>query len=554
MRSLAILLFAAAPAFLSGCGRDEALPRRNVLVISIDSLRRDHVGAYGHRPRYGAVEQAYTPAIDGLAARGVLFEDAWTGSSWTLPSHMTLFTGMPDRLHGVDTDAVRLDPLRTTLAESFRASGWRTGGVYSGPYLDPRYGFDRGFDAWQSAMSTPEAFAAEVRAVNAQRLADGRPPLDSKTVRALRDRQSHIEVTSPRVNALARDFLDASEDRSQPFFLFLHYFDAHYDHLPETQDPALAEAFDPGYEGAFDPVDWFFNPQVMDKRPPFTRRVGERDLGHVMAMYEAEIHWVDRHVQAVLDMLQRRGLLEDTVVLLVSDHGDEFFDHAGIGHRSTLFPELCRIPAVLRVPGGPEGLRVPELVRMEDFAPTLLDLAGARAQLDEARGSSLRALVEGGGIGDDREAVFHLYSGTHSRGIGLNVRDGWRDRRWTVLRQFGPEPDAPDDGRLHLRPAVWDATGDPFLVFDRLADPRELRPLPATAPGYRDAVDAFCAAVQRLDAAVAALPRSSPELLRLDAPSEEEARAMAALGYAGAEEDAGTAAWPPLAPLPSPCD
>ena len=537
-------------ALAAGCAREMPRPRHNVVVISIDSLRRDFVGAYGHRPRYAAPSQAYTPAMDALAAEGVTFDDAWTGSSWTLPSHMTLFTGMADRLHGVDNDTMRLDPLRGTLAEAFRSAGWRTGGYYSGRYLDPRFGFDRGFDDYQSAMPTPEAFAAQVRAANAERVAQGRKPLDAATVRALRDRQSHIEVTSPRVNELARGFLQ--QDDGRPFFLFLHYFDAHYDYLPELQDPALPAAFDPAYQGGFDPVNWFFDERVMDKRPPFERRIGERDLGHVIAMYEAEIHWVDRHVQEIVTMLKRRGLWEDTVVLLVSDHGDEFFDHAGIGHRSTLFPELCRIPALLRAPAGPAGLRVPELVRMEDFAPTLLDLAGTGASLGEASGASLRGLVEGGHADAEaaREALFHLYAGAHSRGLGLNVRDGWRNARWTVLRQFGADPDAPEDGALHLRAARW-TSGDPYIVFDRLLDPRELRPLEATAPGYQEAVDAFCAALAVDARRAAALPRSVEALRRVDAPSDEEERALAALGYAGSE--AAPTGLPLLAPLPSPC-
>ena len=535
----------------AACSEELPPPRRNVVLISIDSLRRDFVGAYGHRPAYADAAQAYTPAIDDLAARGIAFDDAWTSTSWTLPAHMTLMTGMPERMHGVETDELRLDPLRSTVAEVFQAAGWRTGGLFSGPYLDPRYGFERGFESYDSAMPSPESFSARIREHNLMRVESGLEPLGPELIRQIRDRQSHIEVTSPRVNELAEGFLDADDER--PFFLFLHYFDAHYDHLPGTQDVSLPELFDPSYEGGFDAANWYFNEQVMDKQPPYARHLGDRDLGHVKAMYEAEIHWVDRHVQQIVGILKRRGMWDNTIVMLVSDHGDEFFDHQGIGHRSTLFPELCRIPMVLRVPDGPHGMRVPGIARMEDVAPTLLDYSGAGAALSEARGSSLRGLIRGQDSKEARGAVFRLYSGPHSRGEGLNLRDGWRNERWTVLRQFGPAESSPEDDRLHVQATRW-VDGRPYIVFDRLTDPRELRPLSPDTPGYPQAIQAFCRAFELLEERAIALPRSPRSLLRLGARSAEEEAAIAALGYAGASElESEGAGMPELAPLPSPC-
>lgn len=530
--------------------------KRNVVLISIDSLRRDHLGLYGHKPRYSAGIPV-SPNLDALGAKGVVFDDAWTTTSWTLPSHMALMTGLSDRQHGVETDKFQLDPLRSTLAQRFQESGWNTAGYFSGPYLDPRYGFGRGFDDYRSGMLTQEAFLERIANENKKRAAANMEPMDQRLIQKLRDRMSHWDITSPRINQLGNDFLDEqSASGDKPFFLFLHYFDAHYDHIPDEAEEGLAKKFDPGYRGPFDGTNWYFDERVMEYEPPHRRLISGRDLEHVKALYDAEIHWVDRHVGEIVAKLKEKGLYENTIIMVISDHGDEFFDHGSIGHRSTLLAEQCRIPMVLSVPGvTAEGKRIPGISRIYDVAPTLLDFAGANG-LAEAEGSSVREMIDGEAA--PRTAFQRIFSGGHRKGSGLNVRDGWRSSRFTVLRQHRGDFDRETDQELFTTPMMIRSLGSSFYVFDRKEDPKEMRPLSPKDPRFKQAIDAFCLDFRAAEKASAQLPRSDHSVLTGMKLSAEEQAALAELGYADDGDTDGSGKVDlmakTLAPLTEPCD
>ena len=542
----------AALLALTACGQEPA-GKFNVVLISIDSLRADRTGPYGHRPEFAPALDV-TPNLDRLAQSGTVFEDAWSSSSWTLASHMALMTGLTDRGHEVEFDDFALDPLRATLAEQFRAAGYATGGYFSGSFLEPQYGFGRGFQDYRSCMLSADDIAAEVKAEDAKRRqAGGR--LTRRETEAISARLANGDVTSPRVNALARDFLNQKKD--ERFFLFLHYFDAHYDYLPQQQDPALAQLFDPDYGGAINGEDWFYDAagQVMTwpsaQQPVGQRILGERDLRHVLALCDAEIHWVDKHVGEVLDQIAALGLEDETIVLVVSDHGDEFFEHGSIGHKSSLYAELCHIPLIVRVPGaGPKGQRVAELVRLYDLAPSLLDWCGL-PPLAECQGASLRPFLEG--QSDERTILHRIYARfNRDRFGGSNVREGFRSERFTVIRHLEAL-----EQQINWQGMAFSAMLDPqfgrsFLVFDRRADPLEARPLAESDPRWREAVDAYCAAWNQCEAEVAVLPRSPLNDRRTGEKSDGERAALAAMGYVSTGVGTGDR-HPELLPFPSPC-
>ncbi len=555
----AVALLSGLLVSCSGSGDSAAKPssdwdgqQRNVVLISIDSLRRDRLGTYGHKPRY-AQDVPVSPNIDELGATGVVFEDAWTTSSWTLPSHMALMTGLSDRQHGVETDKFQLDPLRSTLAQRFQESGWSTAGFYSGPFLDPRYGFDRGFDEYASGMLSPEDFMARIANENEKRAAAGMPPMDARLIKQLRDRISHWDITSPRINQLGLDFITRQQDSEDPFFLFLHYFDAHYDHIPDEAEEGLDVLFDPGYQGQFDGANWYFDERVMEFDKPYKRLIGARDLEHVKALYDAEIHWVDRHIGAIVAKLKAAGMYENTIIMVVSDHGDEFFDHGSIGHRSTLLQEQCRIPMVLRVPGvTPEGRRIPALTRIYDAAPTLLDYSGA-AGLAEAEGASLREVVDG--TAAPRSAFQRIFSGGHRKARGLNIRDGWRSSDYSILRQFRNDPNGTDPLVLETLPMMVRSINSAYLVFDRKQDPLEKQPLSPQDPRFKKAIDAFCADFRAAEEANSRLQKSSHAILTGVEVSADEQAALDALGYTELDGPGGGVDIMEmiLAPLPEPC-
>lgn len=544
MRRTLFFLFAATwLVALAGCtkGEAEATQRtgpKNLLLISIDSLRADHVGAYGYRARF-TPERAVTPHLDALAAGGLRFDACWSSSSWTLPAHVSLFTGLDDPSHGVVDPNFRIDPTHSTLAEHLSASGFRCRGVYSGPFLDARFGFNRGFESWRSAQISETELVGEVEAWKQRRSENGRDEPSSEEILSMRRQAANWDVTGHRVNEQALRDLEELAASDRPWFLFLHYYDPHYDYLPAEADAQLAGYFDPEYQGPYDGVRWYFDPAVRDFTPPFTRRIPERDLQHIEALYDGEIHFVDRQIGTLLTRLERLGISEDTVVAVVSDHGDEFFDHGGIGHRSHLHTELTRAVFLLRAP----GVVLPGQVEtgpmsFVDIAPSLLKATGAPTWSQPFGQNRLP-----GGPPVSTGSFSHLFTDVPPHGV--RHLEAWRDQRFTVIRPFGdPNPEAEF---LALVQANWPDNTPAYSVYDRQLDPGELRRIHPSNPAYRIAVEAM-----RLDFLKRARQRASlaasPLSQRLaDRAAAQELAMLEALGY----QDGGSMARP-LAPLPEP--
>jgi arylsulfatase A-like enzyme len=327
-------------------------PSLNVVLMSIDSLRPDHLHCYGY-PR------ETSPAIDALAAEGVVFRTAISTTSWTLPAHAALLTGLPDSVHGCTDNGKKLADERTTLAELFRQAGYRTAGVASGPYLAPVFGLSQGFDIYGNCSSmSDEAWSGGTQ--TPQNLIDW-------------NTRSHSSVTSPCLLAKAQTFLESVGRR--PFFLFLHWWDVHYDYEPPSPYDSM---FDPGYRG------WVTGKNVIeDDRINDTMTQADKD--HLVALYDGEIAWTDHHVGLVIEALKRLGLWENTIVVITSDHGEEFFEHGGKGHQRTLFDEVVKIPMIMRWPTCPKGRVVDGQVRIIDLFPTLVEMTGIPGPPDSRR-------------------------------------------------------------------------------------------------------------------------------------------------------------------------
>ncbi len=547
------LLLCAGGVFFWNCGGEEtpeagpAADRPNILLISIDSCRADRLGFLGHRSRF-ALEVPVSPALDALAAESAVFDNAWSSSSWTLPAHMALFTGMSDPSHGVFLEDFRLDPLRQTLAEVLQQEGYTTYGVYSGPLLDPRHGFDRGFDEWYSAMMPPSEVAQALENWAARRRDRGLPEPTAEEVRKIQAKVAHWDLTSPRVTDAALEFLHQQTASEAPFFLFLHFFDVHYDYVPEQGDAQLATLFDPGYTGTLDGTDWYSSPAVRERDK---RILSDRDLQHVEALYDGEIHWVDRHVGSVLQRLQQLGLDQNTVIGVVTDHGDEFFEHGSIGHRRTLHSEVARTAMTLKVPQlttGGATLHTP--VSLIDMAPTLLEAVGLPLW-EQAEGRNLMPELRGEAVAPaQRHGVFsHLFVDSEN---GPRLFESWRDLRFSVIRPFAVNPQVTDALAFHpLRFPDGEAF---YLVYDRLSDPLEQRPIPPTEAFFQRAVSRFEQDFYRAKKARAQLPWSPMDLRYASELSDRQRAVLEALGYqeGRGETRQGREQAPPLAPLPDP--
>ena len=392
------LALALALAVACGGGEQRALHGPNIVLFSIDSLRQDHLGCYGYRA-------PTSPTLDRLAAEGVRFETAVSTTSWTLPSHAALFTGMFDTAHGLVDNGLRLGDEHRTLAEVLQGGGYRTAGFFGGPYLHPTFGLQQGFDHYQSCMTALDDGLSDEQVRRASRAPIG---------------ASHRDVTGPRTLAEITRWLDGQEGAEGPFFLFVHLWDVHYDYIPPPEYAGLFA--DPAYDGEIDGRDFA---QLIRER----KKLDRADRRQVIALYDAEIRFTDDVVARILAALEERGQAERTLVVVTADHGEEFFEHGGWGHQSSLFEEQVRIPLIFHWPGVLQPGVVKDQVRLIDLMPTLLSLAGAR-RLPNAQGRSLAPLLLGGELPPEPALLELLVDRRQMRAL--------RDDHWKYLDPGDP--------------------------------------------------------------------------------------------------------------------
>ena len=326
------------PSF-TPCARPAGAPR-NVVLISIDTLRPDRLGAYGAKRGDGL---ATSPAIDAFARDAVVFEEARAPAPYTLPSHATLLTGLHPAVHGVGRyDSSLAAGACARLVDRFREAGCATAAFTGGGFLSPVYGLWRGFDRW----TTLDPFFHEQEPMRQFVPRPGEPELNA----ALWSRTGQA--------ALER-WLDAH--RSVPFFLFLHTYAVH-NYRPTAE---LCERFGVTRDPAkFDPLG-----ESDERTPP------PSEFADLRNRYDASVAGADQAVGRFLDALRARGLDSETIVVILSDHGEEMGEHGGFGHGRTLYDEVLRVPLLVRAPGlAPR--REPQPVTLADVAPTLLSLCG----------------------------------------------------------------------------------------------------------------------------------------------------------------------------------
>jgi len=333
-------------------------PRPSVLLVTIDTLRADHVSAYGYTVRT-------TPRLDRLASEGVLFEQAYAGITVTGPSHATLMTGRPARAHGVVRNGYRLPPGTETLSGILKDKGWSTAAVVSAYPLSRRFGLAAGFDAYDDTFLAEESSLPTAQ-------------WEGRTLGQPYDRRA--DGTTRRAAAWLEQ-----RRADEPFFLWVHYFDPHtpYDAPAAWRLPAA------GDDGAC-----------------------------LRAAYDAEIRFVDDELGRLLDVLEARGRARDTLVVVTSDHGEGLGDHGELEHGPVVYEEAVRVPLVARFPRQlPPGVRRPGPVELMDVTPTVLELAGLPAR-PGFPGRSLVPLAHGR-PGDPRHVV--IVQGEYDEGADETV-------------------------------------------------------------------------------------------------------------------------------------
>ncbi|MEO0651244.1 MAG: sulfatase-like hydrolase/transferase, partial [Planctomycetota bacterium] len=293
LRRLLATTLGLGTALLAACGSGQEPRPRGVLLISVDSLRYDHVSAYGYR-NPARPDLPTTPNVDRLLAdEGVVFEEVVSTTSWTLPSHLSLLSGQPNGVHGVRDLPDRLGPRSPTLlAEVFADAGWRTFGIWSGPNLHPWFGFDRGFEHYDDCSSTAVADPDGLF---------GEGGLRDPLIEMHED--SHRGVTGERcVEAFERRFAQLGDD--ERFFAFVHLWDVHYDY----EAPERFDVYFPGgaaaYDGPFDGLGCAdYGKRFVLGDEPYTAR----DVQRLVSLNDAEVRYTDHNIGRMLATLERAG-------------------------------------------------------------------------------------------------------------------------------------------------------------------------------------------------------------------------------------------------------
>lgn len=355
---------AARPSGSSGGGDGSGVPEvlaRNVIVISIDTLRRDRLDVYGAR-------RSTSPNLEAFSQRSVVFDDARAQSAQTAPSHASLFTSRYPavhqviNVHGLNPQIHRLPEGLTTLAEVVHQQGVQTAAFVSGGNLTRRMGMDRGFDVWDE----------------------------------------HLEDVSGRIDA-AVAWMFAPERKGKRFLTLIHTYQVHAPYLPPAD--IYPQFVDPEYQGPLrarlekylsksteEAWEAAVGPEYWDGLLEYT----DADVRFLSDLYDAEIFYVDSQLRRLFQYVLQSELARDTAIVILADHGEEFRDHGKFQH-DQVFDELLRVPLIMRFPGGLErdGYkgRVPEPVGLVDVGPTVAEIMGIEWPSDERSGRSLLELI-----------------------------------------------------------------------------------------------------------------------------------------------------------------
>jgi arylsulfatase A-like enzyme/Tfp pilus assembly protein PilF len=337
----------------------------DILLVVVDSLRADHVGAYGY-------ERPVTPHFDAVASGGVVFEQAISQAPWTAASFATLLTGLVPTVHGLDGDEPppggetpkpgaagvqkSLAATNHTLAERLRAAGYRTAAFAANASVHSAFGFAQGFDSFaDSPLPAASGGFAERRA--------------------------------EEVNQLAFEWLaSAPED---PLFLLVHYTDPHWPYDPPAPH---GEDFVADYRGKLTP-DQTTRAVVRLGQP--VSGLDDEDRRYLVGLYDGEIQYADAQLGALLDRIREQRGTRPLLTVLTADHGTEFFDHGSASHGYSLYDEQLRVPLIVSLPGRLAPRRVAEQVALIDVLPTLLELAGVPGGAVPVQGESLVARARG---------------------------------------------------------------------------------------------------------------------------------------------------------------
>lgn len=372
---------------VSSSGVVQAAPEtavQNVLLVVLDATGAKHL-------KHEGAPRSYTPTIDGLAKLGTKFTHSVAVAPWTKPSVASILTGLMPSLHGVTTTGSKLSSGQITVAEILKEHGFATLGVTSHTFLSERAGYSQGFD--------------EFYQVNDQG-------------------NTHSAITSQLVSEKVISWIKSKADKKR-FFIMAHFFDPHFSfrHHPE-----------------FDLTSQLPNANIIRTKqsPNATYRrknvKSQADLTLLRLLQAEEISYSDHHIGKIVAELKAHKLLDKTLVIVTADHGEEFWEHGALGHTSTLYDELLRIPLVVYSPLGKMNNLIETPVSQLDLLPTILDCLGITSTIQGLSGRSLKSIIDGeqGNARNVRQLYSEVSYKTHKGVVEFNKISVF-DQPWKLI-------------------------------------------------------------------------------------------------------------------------
>jgi arylsulfatase A-like enzyme len=313
---------------------------RNVVVLLIDTMRASKLRPYNPQTR------VRTPILDRVAEQGVVFEQAQAPENWTKPSCASVLTGLSPITHGAKTDEARLPASAELVSEAFDRAGFATGSFIANGYVSDRFGFNQGWDSYNNFIR------------------DGR------------------STEAEDVFEQAGNFIEAH--RNERFFTYIQTIDPHVPYDPPAE---YLRMYDPNeYAGPVQPRQ---TPELLERAKRNEVTFDANDRRRLEALHDGEVSYHDHYLGVFLERLRRLGLMENTLLVITADHGEEFMEHGSWGHGHSIFQELLGVPLIFHMPGRiPAGRRVTHTVSTLNVGQTILDLTGVQG-LARAEGRSL---------------------------------------------------------------------------------------------------------------------------------------------------------------------
>jgi arylsulfatase A-like enzyme len=324
----------------------------NIILISIDTLRSDHVSCYGH-------DKLTTPCIDKLAEEGTIFGNNYTTGVWTPPAHASMLTGLFVSEHGVYGNR-KLSRDIPTIAEILKKNGYRTGGFVNNSQVGELVGFERGHDLFI------EVWKGIKTSSHVRRIYGG-------AVRRMRDKLGIEDMGAGKTNKLFMDWVEKQEGRENPFYAFIHYIEPHNPLNPPRRFRNKFVNYYNKYNNMEKIKKVAYNPLIcyVDDLT-----LNEEEIGYIKALYDGEIAYNDSKIGEIIIFLKKKDLYENTMIIITSDHGEHFGEYGYWSHVASLYREVLHVPLIVKFPKGFDRVEeISEYTQSVDIFPTVLEVA-----------------------------------------------------------------------------------------------------------------------------------------------------------------------------------